>query len=408
MRRRVAVRRHATATCVHMYEATSSSCWSSVYSCPPHNYSLSRLIGEEPGQAPFDLFTVATPLFMRTQFPGLYQEFFEVARILGSSAFLVTKRVADCDAAARLGIACAVSNVETRRGCEGQRAPAGQCGSERSADVMMSQEKWVVIAHFLSRGRRIMFAGADARLLRPTRALFRAVRAVRADVCFDSPADQHSIPKFTPDIFAFLPTRRALAFVGRVRAAIHALTDPLIKEAVGDLVGPAEQDLLHDVLLSTVYRFPLAVRTRWRAKVLFGKYGYAEATERLIERHGSRWAASHPASPSVPWHSRDDVDRLTARREERVRKGLRQQFGPLNATLRADGGSVVTSRDLSILFGADSVFAGPELTCQKLCSTQRRRRPFAVHCGGKQTACLMLTNTCQVRLACDAISRASK
>ena len=115
------------------------------------------------------------------------------------------------------------------------------------------------------------------------------------------------------------------------------------------------------MLLSTVYRFPLAVRTRWRAKVLFGKYGYAEATERLIERHGSRWAASHPASPSVPWHSRDDVDRLTARREERVRKGLRQQFGPLNATLRA-------------LFGADSVFAGPELTCQKLCSTQRKRR----------------------------------
>ena len=124
----------------------ATPCWSNIYSCPPHNYSLDALV--EHTQLSYEVFTVATPEFMQQWWPQLYVGFYESVRALGSNGFLVTKRVHDCEVAADLGIACAVSNEETRRGCHGQRSPPHSCGFglKWDADIMMSQEKWVRVA----------------------------------------------------------------------------------------------------------------------------------------------------------------------------------------------------------------------------------------------------------------------
>ena len=118
---------------------SAAACWSSFYDCPPYGaYDLDAIVAAAP---PFDVFTVATPQFMAEQWPGLYVGFFDAVGLHGSRGFLVTKRVIDCDQAALRGIACAVSNLETRRGCHGGRAKLLDCGIRWDADIMMSQEK---------------------------------------------------------------------------------------------------------------------------------------------------------------------------------------------------------------------------------------------------------------------------
>lgn len=222
---------------------TDAGCWSSFFSCPPHNYSLDAIIGSSSPR--FDVFTVSTPVFMREQWPGLFLGFFNTLVQTGNHGFLVTKRVVDCEAATRLGIACAVSNDETRRGCLNQRSPSQQCGRRWDSDIMMSQEKWVIIERFLLAGRRILFAGADTRMLRPTRALFATASFHAADAIFDAHPDDRlsALVSFTPDIFAFAATEPARSFVRRVREAIHAFSHPMLVEIIGNVLGPADQVL---------------------------------------------------------------------------------------------------------------------------------------------------------------------
>ena len=365
------------------------ACWSSVFSCHPHNFSLDAIVHAEQ---PFDIFTVATPEFMHEHWPKLYTSFFDAVSQTKSRGFLVTKRVVDCDAARLRSIPCAVSNEETRRGCEHQRSPARSCGRHWSADVMMSQEKWVVVERFLLAGKRIIFAGADFRLLRPTRSLFTLADSLSADAIFDADATPRGVAKFTPDLFAFLATANAGSFVSHVRSAIHAFSHPLLREAVGDVLGPADQDVLHDVLLSVIYDFPIAVRTGERAKILFGRYAYVEALEQLATRTNWTEARLHPPpADAAPWHSAVARQKLGQKMGHRLNQGLKAQFGALDVTRLERGGSIVRARRLTALL---SVFAGPGLTCSTLCRAERPRRPFAVHCGGKRAECLDLPSTC--------------
>ena len=47
----------------------ATPCWSNIYSCPPHNYSLDALV--EHTQLSYEVFTVATPEFMQQWWPQL-------------------------------------------------------------------------------------------------------------------------------------------------------------------------------------------------------------------------------------------------------------------------------------------------------------------------------------------------
>lgn len=341
--------------------------------------------------------------------------FFEHVRIAGSRGFLVTKRVADCDAATSLGIACAVSNEETRRGCIGQRSPLSICGYGRKfdADIMMSQEKWLVVETFLAAGRRILFAGADVRLLRPVRALFAV--APEADAIFEGNARREGVVDFTPDIFGFAPRRDALAFCVAVREALHAFSHPLLTESVGNLLGPADQDLLFDVLRSTLYDFPLPVQTGAAANILAGRRAYTELWERWRVNASARGVGPRefvpPRRDAVPWHSQPEINQVR-RVAKRANDWLQRRFGLLNVSSPREGGHLVTSPRLTALFSQHVLFwsapsGGSVAACERVCppvdghlATRPHAYPhyYAVHCLGKKAGCLELRQRC----GCDA------
>ena len=154
---------------------------------------------------------------------------------------------------------------------------------------------------------------------------------------------------------------------------------------------PADQDVLHDTLLSTLYDFPLAVRTTQTAKRLQGQYAFVEAVAAEAERRHDNWSEARLHAPPVPWHSREALERLAKRTRRQLERGL----GRLHVTTLGASepfGRVVHSPHLTSLM---SVFASSGLTCTHLCGMGRARRPFAVHCGGKHPDCLRMAGECE-------------
>ena len=58
----------------------------------------------------------------------------------------------------------------------------------------------------------------------------------------------------------------------------------MVQAAAGNLLGPADQDLLMDVLVTTLYSRPIALRTSYNAKVHFGRLRDPTAVPRLRHR----------------------------------------------------------------------------------------------------------------------------
>ena len=279
----------------------------------------------------------------------------------------------------------------------------------------------MVIERFLRAGKSILFAGADVRLLRPARVFFESAPA---DAVFEARVDSShgTIEHFTPDIFWFAPTPGALSFCAAVRDAIHVFSHQIVIEAVGSLLGPADQDILLDVLLTTIYQFPLAVRTRLLAKLSFGRMAYEEVFVANITQ--SRRV--RPPDDVVPWFGPAARRKLSKQATHEMQLLMKRTFGRLNTTRLPRGGTLVTTKRLSAVFlDAPEVVAmgGPadrgSPVCQTVCSQTMRRRgrgqrsdhpaagmqgsryehrtpagAYAVHCRGKHPACVDLWRGC--------------
>ena len=201
--------------------------------------------------ARYEVFSVASDLFWR-QKPDLVRGFFSHLDSIGSAGFLAAASERVCKAAAaELRVACVV--------CQHYRY-----------DGALSKERWRIILHFLRRGRRILYAGLDVRFLRPVRSLFHAGRTPHAlDAGFEGtfdPATNH-VDHFTPDVAAAWPTARAIAFFEGLCAQLRARSFEGLPAYMQvptllrwNLMGPAEQDLLSDVLLSALYNRSVAIR----------------------------------------------------------------------------------------------------------------------------------------------------
>ena len=203
----------------------------------------------------FDVFTVVSHAYWKRQ-RSLVHSFFEHLAEVESIGFIVAPSEDICrSVVSKLGVSCV--------------------GARRFADdKTLSKARWDVLLHFARRKQRIAYVGLDVRFLQPVGSLFEAVPA-DADFAFEGTVDHwhRRVRQFTPDLAAAFPTRNAIAFLEGLlqqldtyeRDAAENATSTLSLEGLPghmrtpaltrhfDLLGPAEQDLLRDALLSTLY-----------------------------------------------------------------------------------------------------------------------------------------------------------
>jgi len=196
-----------------------------------------------------EVFAVSSALFWRSR-QELVLGFFRRLQQLNTSGLLVGRTREVCESASARGILCATGQNFTHK-----------------QDPMGTMERFSVIRHFLARGQRIIFAGVDVRFVRPacsmcSSALADAAGAV-VDGAFEANVWWHSgvIGHFTPDVIVAFPTTNMLYFVDAVLARYTApLLDGLppelrvaeLQKHPTRLKGPAQQDMLYDVLISTL------------------------------------------------------------------------------------------------------------------------------------------------------------
>ena len=281
---------------------------------------------------------------------------------MGSSSFLVSHDKSVCDEASALhGIRCVLSR-----------------NFSSVSDPMMSMERWSIIDFYLSRGRPIVFAGADVRFTLPLQSFHAAVQSVQPiDAAFEGSAILYgqggTVSTFTPDIIAAYPTARMRSFVRTVLAELrapilNALPIELRQDSLlayrNELTGPAQQDLLMDVLLSTLHGRPVALRrTALARQILDGISG------------GHRLARG---------------PRIDGRSDLRRRKAL----GALEVVYTPTG-HIIRSPRLDALLTMDRMTVAAYAPCApRKCAKWDVRIVHALHCLGKHPRCLDLTQ-CQ-------------
>ena len=256
----------------------------------PAMYNLSQLDVER-----YDVFAVCSKLFWRTKV-DLVQMFFQHLTEVGSSGFLAASDVSVCEAAAaKLGVRCIVSRRYPR-------------------DNALSKERWHIALEILRRGHSIAYAGLDVRFLRPVRGWLTIASADQVDAAFEGGFDiaDRKLGDFTPDFALLHPTRRAISFLERLTVTLLGrsleglpafLQEPSLLRF--NLMGPAEQDLLKDALLSTLHNRTVVVRKYMLARqaALSYKPGARLAGQTVGDKHamgalphcgGGRRAAQRP------------------------------------------------------------------------------------------------------------------
>ena len=197
----------------------------------------------------YDVFAVCSKLFWRTK-PDLIANFFAHLHAISTPGFLAANDVSVCEAvSARLGVACIVSR-------------------EYVHDGALSKERWQIILNVLKRSHRIAYAGLDMRFLKPVASWYDGSSS-STDFAFEGRYDNffQRLGDFTPDWVVAFPTPKAIAFLEFLVAIIRRrslaglpayLQEPLLLRA--NLMGPAEQDLLKDAVLSVLFNRTVVIR----------------------------------------------------------------------------------------------------------------------------------------------------
>lgn len=322
----------------------------------------------------YDVFAVCSSLFWRTK-RELVQTFFEHLAAIGSRGFLAANEVAVCEAAsASLGLTCIVSQTFRR-------------------DGSLSKERWRIMLDILRRHHRIMYAGLDVRFLQPVSSWMRAAGPEVADAVFEGGFNMvtQTVGEFTPDLALLHPSSITIGLLERLMVALQGRSlvglPAFLQEASllrFNLMGPAEQDLLRDFLLSSLYNRTVAVRKYQIARGGAASYrvgarlgaGVAVGESGELPRCGSTWEARHPK-----WRAAcagaaivDEAD-LPYRLPYRVH----------------DNGVIVRGSGGLRVFLSNGV--GLRVSSQpcRTCSDWDVRRTMALHCLTKLPSCLNLS-----------------
>ena len=208
-----------------------------------HNFTLANLDVRS-----YEVFAVASVRFWQERRP-LIKAFFVHLRDIGSAGFLATSVPSVCrEALTELpGIACVA-------------------GMHYRYDGALSKERWRILLHFARRGRGLVYAGLDVRFVWPVASLTRFAAQHSADAAFEGSGDGQHL-HFTPDLAAVFPTARAIALLEALMVQLRARSLDGLPTYMQDrsllrynLMGPAEQDLLADALLSVLYNTTVAIR----------------------------------------------------------------------------------------------------------------------------------------------------
>ena len=208
-----------------------------------HNFTLANLDVRS-----YEVFAVASVRFWQERRP-LIKAFFVHLRDIGSAGFLATSVPSVCrEALSELpGIACVA-------------------GMHYRYDGALSKERWRILLHFARRGRGLVYAGLDVRFVWPVASLTRFAAQHFADAAFEGSGDGQHL-HFTPDLAAVFPTARAIALLEALMVQLSARSLDGLPAYMQDrsllrynLMGPAEQDLLADALLSALYNSTVAIR----------------------------------------------------------------------------------------------------------------------------------------------------
>lgn len=338
----------------------------------------------------YDVFTVCSDVFWRTR-RSLVTSFFAHLRSVNGSGFLVAPAPSICQAAmAQIGVQCVA--VQHYR-----------------HDGALSKERWRVLLHSVRQGHRLMYAGLDMRFLQPIPRVFDAVRTDAAvDAAFEGRYIRHlsRVRDFTPDLIAAFPTPRLINFFERIVNLLRARsTDGLprymrVPQLLGfNLMGPAEQDLLRDALLSTLYnrsvvarKYDIAIQAAMTMCKDARMQCIAPAINLSLPRCPSAGGAALSTASPLHWACAG-----TGILAENVLGKLPYQATP-------HGGVDVRMPALSIHLTDRSVLRPVqwERHCQSLAASQCQgpldeAPPLAVHCTGKDPSCLDLS-----RCACFA------
>lgn len=352
--------RSGGAKCAFLADIGCIACVRSLASA--EEYSLDKL-----DVLKYDLFVCSSSAFWsivsRAGHRSVVLGFFEQAWRIGSSAFLVSHSRRVCEEANTLhGIPCVLGR-----------------GFNASFDRMMMMERFHVIQHFLRCGRPIVFAGSDVRFTMPVKSLLIAARSeVEVDAAFEATATRigredatGTVLSFTPDIIVAYPTERMATFVASVLRAFSApvfeglpleLRSPALLGFRKELTGPAQQDMLMDVLLSTLHGRPLSLRKAALARDILS---WPEAEQRRPRR-----------GPRID--GRADL-------RQRARLGGFE-------LLQSAHGDVLRSPRLEVLMMQGKLTLAAMAPCaRRKCLQWSPRLVHALHCVGKSPACLDLS-----------------
>lgn len=261
-------------------------------------------------------------------------------------------------------------------------------------------ERWRVILRFVEQHRRpIIYAGSDVRFLRPAKHLHMALADLELDAAFEGQIEERAIT-FTPDLILAYPTPKMMAFVSMIldglQAAMHSVPielqqrpelvqhlPPARRTQAHLLLGPAQQDFLHDTLLSVL----LNVSRTTRRDLLLHELLTRPRNASSVVRH------------NLLVTPRDHDERLRT-------LSL--------STSRLPHGALISTARLRALLGSQRFMRTDELPCKR-CDNYRaplRRRAgelhepswsavYALHCIGKQPDCLDVCRcSCALPLFC--------
>ena len=336
----------------------------------------------------FHVFAVCSPLFWKTR-RQLAVDFFEDLQRVQTAGFLVGRSLEVCSDASRLNIVCVLGNNFTAR-----------------QDPMGMMERWHVILHFLLRGQRIIFAGLDVRFTRPVHNMYAAAHAPDAaiDVAFEASVwwEWKIVKQFTPDIVVAFPTEKMMNFVTAVLSRYNehlydglpsALRVRKLRRHMTRLKGPAQQDMLFDVLLSTLYNRHVAVRKVGlaqnflccQAKLERKLSGTRKHMSSPVDANGDSLATQ--AASCVCRRGINSDEDVMARRRLGALPMMRTSYGTLLRTpyltmLAADGKLTMSMHHLAENHHETDICA--------ICSAWNgyANSTYAIHCQGKSPSCL--------------------
>ena len=337
---------------------------------PPNSFDISQLDVRR-----FDIFSVVSDRYW-ARAPLFVRSFVAHAKEVETPAFLVARSASVCRAAVtELAVSCVVSRHYDR-------------------DDALSKERWRILLHCVQLRHRMMYVGMDVRFLRPARSFFDAV-PTEADAAFEGALDSRKsrVIHFTPDLAAAFPTSRSEAFLRRLVKLIDDgptldglpvyMRDKSLLRS--NLLGPAEQDLLFDALLSTIYGRLVVAR----------KYALALAAANRQCTLG-RACRSPAHNASLPQCVGTSGVAASSCADTGVLEEL--ELGTLNTSQDRAGTLVRSPRLRVFMTDGRSVLTGSHF-----CLTATRCRwalsstpPLAIHCAGKEPECLNMTQcVCQ-------------